>query len=56
VIALAFRGSLWWIVGSRDAVAGTPQLAYLLGVVALAAFLAVFGVESLTRAHPRPAR
>ena len=56
VIALAFRGSLWWIVGSRDAVAGTPQLASLLGVVALAAFLAVFGVESLTRVHSRPAR
>ena len=51
VIALAFRSSLWWIVGTRDALAGLPQLASLLAVVALAAFLLVFSVESLVRSH-----
>ncbi|MGD0834069.1 MAG: hypothetical protein ABSA40_06535 [Candidatus Dormibacteria bacterium] len=56
VITLAFRASLWWIVGSRDAVAGTHQLAALLALAACAGFVAVLAGESLAGAHARPPR
>ncbi len=49
--ALAFRNSLWWAVGSREAAAGPAQFATLVALAALAAFSVAFGVESLRRAH-----
>jgi len=55
VTALAFRNSLWWIVGSRGSVAGIPQFASLLAVVAFSVFVATFTAESLLRSHSRAA-
>jgi hypothetical protein len=52
---LAFRNSLWWIVGSRAAVAGIAQVYTLLGLSALAFFAAVLAVESLRNSHARGA-
>jgi len=51
LVPFALRYHLWWIVGSRDAVAGIPQLAELLGVFAISIFSVVFAVESLLRVH-----
>jgi hypothetical protein len=51
VCALAFRDSLWWLVGSRGAVAGATQFAELLALTASAVFVIVLAVESLLRAH-----
>jgi hypothetical protein len=49
--AFAFRYHLWWIVGSRNAVAGLSQLLTLLGITAFSVFVVVFAVESLLRIH-----
>ncbi len=56
VVALAFRDSLWWIVGSHDGVAGTDQLAWLLALAACVSFAAVLAGEAVTGAHARPSR
>jgi hypothetical protein len=46
LVVLAFRNSLWWIVGSRADVAGISQAYALLGLSALAIFVVVFAFES----------
>lgn len=50
-IALAVRNSLWWIVGSSDALAHLPQLSELLAVAAILGFSTTFILESLPRFH-----
>ena len=52
LVAFAFRYHLWWIVGSRNAVAGLSQLLALLGISALSVFAVVFALETLLRIHP----
>jgi hypothetical protein len=54
VASLAFRDSLWWIVGSNASAAGPAQFAALVGSAALFAFVGVFAVEALLRSHSRP--
>jgi hypothetical protein len=51
LVALAFRDSLWWLIGSHAGVAGLRQLAELLGLAALGSFGAVFAAESLRKWH-----
>jgi hypothetical protein len=53
LVPFALRYHLWWIVGTRDAVAGIPQLAELLGIFAASIFIVVFAVESLLRLHSK---
>ncbi len=52
--ALAFRNSLWWIVGSNANAAGLPALALLLGITALSMFALVLAIETALRSHPEP--
>ena len=51
LVAFAFRYHLWWIVGSRNAVAGLTQLLALLGISAFSVFAVVLALESLLRIH-----
>jgi len=53
LVVFAFRNSLWWIVGSRAAVARIPQAYALIGLAAAALFAVVFAVESLSNTHGR---
>lgn len=54
VSALAFRNSLWWIVGSNSSAAGLDQFAVLVGIVTLLAFVIFFAAETLLRSHRSP--
>jgi hypothetical protein len=47
IVALAFRNSLWWAVGSNSAAAGPSQFATLTGGAVLLSFLVVAGAETL---------
>jgi hypothetical protein len=51
VLALAFRNSLWWIIGTNANSAGDGQFAGLLGIAVAAAFAAGFAIESIMRTH-----
>jgi hypothetical protein len=51
LIALAFRNSLWWIIGTNANAAGNGQFAGLLGVAVAAAFTAGLVIESVMRSH-----
>jgi hypothetical protein len=51
--ALAFRDSLWWLVGATPAGARTVQLATLVSLVALGSFVVILTGESIARAHSR---
>jgi hypothetical protein len=51
LVVLAFRNSLWWLVGSSAAAAGIAQTYALLGLSALALFVAVFALEALRGHH-----
>jgi hypothetical protein len=52
--ALAFRDSLWWLVGSTSDRAGLGELAALLAVVGCAVFVAVLATETVAaRRSPR---
>lgn len=53
-VTLAFRNSLWWIVGSSANAAGPAQFALLVGSAALVVFIVVAIVETVLRSHPRP--
>ena len=53
--ALAFRNSLWWVVGSNATAAGLPALVLLLGITALAVFALVLALETVLRSHQGPA-
>lgn len=50
-IALAFRDSLWPLIGATTATAGIVQLEALVVVVAAGTFVAVLGAESAARLH-----
>ena len=50
---LAFRNSLWWVVGSSAAAAGIPQIYALLGLSGLAVFVLVFAFETLRNSRVR---
>ena len=52
--ALAFRNSLWWVIGTNANTAGNGQFAGLLGLAVGAAFAAGFAIESIMRTHTRP--
>jgi hypothetical protein len=54
LIALAFRNSLWWAVGTNANAAGNGQFAGLLGLAVAVAFGAGFAIESIARTHARP--
>jgi hypothetical protein len=51
LVVLAFRNSLWWLVGSHAGSAGVLQMSALLGIGAVSFFSVVFGSETLLRAH-----
>ncbi len=51
LVALAFRNSLWWIIGTNANAAGNGQFAGLLGIAVAAAFPAGFAIESIMRTH-----
>ena len=51
LVALAFRNSLWWIIGTNANSAGNGQFAGLLGIAVAAAFAAGFAIESILRTH-----
>jgi hypothetical protein len=51
LVALAFRNSLWWIIGTNPHSAGNGQFAGLLGIAVAAAFAAGFAIESIMRTH-----
>ncbi len=53
LVALAFRDSLWWIIGTNANSAGDGQFAGLLGIAVATAFTAGFAVESLMGTHAR---
>jgi hypothetical protein len=55
IATLAFRDSLWWIVGSNATTAGPAQFAALLGSTTLLALVVVFTIETLRRSHSWPA-
>jgi hypothetical protein len=53
VATLAFRNSLWWVVGATSGAAGSAQLATLLGCAIAVTFVIVASGESLLRLHSR---
>ncbi len=53
--ALAFRNSLWWIVGGTAGPASPAELAWLLGSTALTVFALVVALETVLRSHRSPA-
>ena len=53
LVALAFRNSLWWIIGTNANSAGNGQFAGLLGIAVATAFAAGFAIESILGSHPR---
>jgi hypothetical protein len=55
IATLAFRGSLWWVIGSSSSAAGPAQFATLVGSATLLAFGTVFTGETLLRSHSGPA-
>lgn len=54
LMTLAFRNSMWWIVGTNASAAGNGRFASLLALTMLAAFTAALGVESILHSHSRP--
>jgi hypothetical protein len=56
IVALAFRGNLWGIIGSNGNAAGPAQFAMLEAGAILLAFMTTFLVESLVRSHSAVAR
>jgi hypothetical protein len=55
IVALAFRDSLWWIIGTNASASGPEQFATLVVGGALLSFAAILAFESLLRFHPRVA-
>ena len=51
LVALAFRNSLWWIIGTNANAAGNGEFAGLLGIAVAAAFAAGFAIESIMHTH-----
>ena len=55
IATLAFRDTLWWIVGSTATTAGPAQFAVLVGSTTLLALVVVFTLETLRRSHSQSA-
>lgn len=55
IVALAFRNSLWWMIGSSATAARPVQFATLVGGAAVIAFGAALSIEALLRVHARAA-
>jgi hypothetical protein len=53
LVVLAFRNSLWWLVGSNAAALGISQTYGLLGLSAFAIFAATFALATLRHHHVR---
>jgi hypothetical protein len=53
LVALSFRNSLWWIIGTNANSAGNGQFAVLLGIAVAIAFAAGFAIESIMGTHAR---
>jgi len=51
IAVLAFRDSLWWMVGSDASAAGSTQFAALLGCVAIPTFALILVAETLLHRH-----
>jgi hypothetical protein len=51
LVALAFRNSLWWTIGTDANSAGNGQFASLLGIAVATAFAAGFAIESILHTH-----
>ncbi|HEX4428790.1 MAG TPA: hypothetical protein VHZ96_05930 [Frankiaceae bacterium] len=51
LVALAFRNSLWWAIGTNANSARNGQFAGLLGIAVAIAFAAGFAVESVMGTH-----
>jgi hypothetical protein len=51
LVALAFRNSLWWIIGTNANSAGNGQFAGLLGIAVATEFAAGFAIESVLGTH-----
>ena len=56
LVALAFRNSLWWVIGTNATSAGNGEFAGLLGIAVAVAFAAGFAIESIMGTHARGAR
>ena len=56
LVALAFRNSLWWVIGTNATAAGNGEFAGLLGIAVAVAFAAGFAIESIMGTHARGAR
>jgi len=56
IVALAFRGNLWGLVGTNGNAAGPAQFAMLEAAAIVLAFTSTLVVESLVRNHSRFAR
>jgi hypothetical protein len=56
LVALAFRNSLWWVIGTNATSAGNGEFARLLGIAVAVAFAAGFATESIMGTHARGAR
>lgn len=52
-LALAFRSDLWWVLGTREAKAGLPQLALLVLVVAAATGCVTYTLAPLLKRSGR---
>ena len=53
-VAVGFRSSLWWLIGTTDERAGLTELEVLLVVVGVATFTVVLVVETMARLHRAP--
>ncbi len=56
IVTLAFRNSLWWVVGSNPVAARPSELAALVGSAVLVTFVTVTGAETLLHSHAKPVR
>ena len=56
LVALAFRNSLWWVIGTNATSAGNGEFAGLLGIAVAVAFAAGFAIESIMGTHARGTR
>jgi hypothetical protein len=51
IVALAFRDSLWWVIGSNASSAGPAQFATLIASAGVLSFATILVLESVVRSH-----
>lgn len=54
VLALAFRGSIWGVIGGNNSASGLVQLITLIAGAGFLVLLVVFILESVLRSHSKP--